>query len=337
MVKKGTKITAPDTPIVQTVMQMVSATGNIHQNSSQYPGCIRTLLHLCDSLQRSNKLRMNMGESRQYTGGVLSKTSTQPARQTWASGDFPKMGVELAIVGEQLCEFVPVHAGDRVLDVGTASGNTAISAARRRAVVTGVDLVPELLDHARRRAQAEGLHIDFREGNAMALAFPDASFDAVLSTFGAIFAPDAEKTSAEMARVCRPGGTVAMANWTPDSLLGKLFRLLARYSPPESRVDAPVEWGDEAAFQARLGPYLKDLRVQKRAVHLRAPSAEQWVEFMRSNFGPAIEAFDHSSSPALQKQLTQEMTALIREHNSAKNGTVLGTSEYLEIGGTRLS
>jgi ubiquinone/menaquinone biosynthesis C-methylase UbiE len=260
---------------------------------------------------------------------------TQPARETWAAGDFPKMGVELAIVGEQLCESIPVHAGDRVLDVGTASGNTAISAARRRAVVTGVDLVPSLLEHARSRAQAEGFQIDFQEGNAMALSFADGSFDVVISTFGAMFAPDPHKTSAEMARVCRPGGTIAMANWPPDSMLGKLFLLLARYSGPGSRVDAPVEWGDRAVVEERLGPYVQDLRVQRRAVRFRALSPEHWVAFMRTYFGPAIEAFQYSSSPASQQALEGEMAALIREHNCAQNGTVIANSDYLEVVATR--
>src|SRR5580658_9533278 len=128
-----------------------------------------------------------------------TNSATQPARQTWAAGDFPKMGVELSIVGELLCESIPVCAGDRVLDIGTASGNTALAAARRRAVVTGVDITSALLDRARLRAAAEGLQIDFQEGNATALTFPNASFDVVVSTFGAIFAPDPEKTAAEMA------------------------------------------------------------------------------------------------------------------------------------------
>jgi ubiquinone/menaquinone biosynthesis C-methylase UbiE len=270
-----------------------------------------------------------------YSYGMRQATSeTQPARQTWAAGDFPKMGAELTIAGEQLCDSIPVHAGDRVLDVATASGNAAISAARRRAVVTGVDLVPALLGYAQKRAQAEGLQIDFQEGNAMALSFADASFDVVLSTFGAIFAPDPHKTAAEMARVCRPGGKIAMANWTPDSMLGKLFLLLARYSAPESRVDAPVEWGDETTLADRLGPYIVDLRVQRRAVLLRALSAEHWVEFMRTYFGPAVEAFQYSNA-ASRKLLADEMAALMREHNCAQNGTVLGNSEYLEIVATR--
>jgi SAM-dependent methyltransferase len=264
-----------------------------------------------------------------------TNSATQPARHTWEAGDFPKMGVELAIVGEQLCESIPVHAGDRVLDVGTASGNTAISAARRRALVIGVDLVPSLLEHARKRAQAEGFDIDFQEGNAMALSFAEASFDVVLSTFGAIFAPDPYKTAAEMARVCRPGGKIAMSSWPPDSMLGKLFLLLARYSAPGSRVDAPVEWGDEAMVEDRLLPYVQDLRMQRGTVRFRALSAQHWVDFMRTYFGPAIEAFQHSSSPASQKALADEMEALVREHNCAQNGTVLSGSDYLEIVATR--
>jgi ubiquinone/menaquinone biosynthesis C-methylase UbiE len=264
-----------------------------------------------------------------------ANSETLPARQTWSAGDFPRMGVELAIVGELLCESIPVHAGDRVLDVGTASGNTAISAARRRAIVTGVDLVPALLGHARMRAQTEGFEIDFQEGNAMALSFADESFDVVLSTFGAIFAPDPHKTAAEMARVCRLGGKIGMASWPPDSMIGRLFLILARYSAPGSGVDVPVEWGDEAVVAERLGPYVKDFRVERRAVRFRALSAEDWVEFMRTHFGPAIEAFEYSNTPAAQADLAQKMAALMREHNGAQNGTVLGNSEYLEIVATR--
>jgi len=207
-------------------------------------------------------------------------------QQTWTAGDFPKMGVELSIAGELLCESIPVLAGDRVLDIATASGNTALAAARRRAIVTGVDITPALLDRARLRAAAEGLQIDFQEGGATALAFPDVSFDVVMSTFGAIFAPDPERTAAEMARVCRPGGKIAMANWTPDGILGKLFRLLARYSPPSTQVGLPVTWGEEAVLNQRLGPYVTDLRIKRETIRFRSPSAAQWVEFMKTHFRP---------------------------------------------------
>jgi len=255
-------------------------------------------------------------------------------QETWTAGDFPKMGVELSIVGELLCESVPVLAGDRVLDVGTASGNTALAAARRRAVVTGVDLTPAMLERARLRAAAEGLHIDFQHGDATALTFEDASFDVVMSTFGAIFAPDPEKTAAEMARVCRRGGKIAMANWTPEGMLGKLFRILARYSPQGTQVDLPVSWGDEAVLKKRLGPYVSDLRIKREVVRFRSLSPAHWVEFMKTCFGPAIRAFQHSSSEA-QEALEKEMTELMQEHNRSSNGTALGESEYLDIVATR--
>jgi ubiquinone/menaquinone biosynthesis C-methylase UbiE len=258
----------------------------------------------------------------------------QLQQQTWTAGDFPKMGVELSIVGELLCESIPVHAGDRVLDVGTASGNTALAAARRRAVVTGVDITPALLERARLRAAAEGLHIDFQEGDATALTFADASFDIVMSTFGAIFAPDPEKTGAEMARVCRSGGKIAMANWTPDGMLGKLFRILARYSPSSAQVDLPISWGEEPTLKQRLGPYCSDLQIKRQVVRFRSPSPAHWVEFMKTHFGPAMNAY-RQSSPESQERLTREMTALIQEFNRSSNDTVLSESEYLDIVATR--
>lgn len=255
-------------------------------------------------------------------------------RETWTAGNFPKMGVELAIVGELLCEAVPVLAGDRVLDVGTASGNTALSAARRRARVTGVDITPSQLERARIRAAAEEFCIDFRDGDATALDFEDSSFDIVMSTFGAIFAPDPDKTAAEMARVCRPGGRIAMANWTPDGMLGKLFRILARYSPPATQVDLPVSWGDESVLQQRLGSYVTHLEINRRLVRFRSPSPSHWVDFMKTNFGPAILAFRHTPLEDHQT-LSKEMSDLIREYNRSPNGTVLSESEYIEVMATR--
>jgi SAM-dependent methyltransferase len=254
----------------------------------------------------------------------------QLQQKTWAAGDFPKMGVELCIVGETLCESVLIHAGDRVLDVATASGNTALSAARRRAIVTGVDITAGLLERARQRAAAEGLSVNFQEGDATALPFDDATFDVVMSSFGVIFAPDPEKTSAEMARVCRPGGKIAMANWTPASLIGKLFGLLARYSPSRAQVDAPVSWGDRAVLNRRLGPYVNDIRIKREVVRFRSLSPDHWVEFMRTYFGPAILAFQHSS-PEAGATLKTEMQNLVREFDRGTNGTTLAESEYLDI------
>jgi ubiquinone/menaquinone biosynthesis C-methylase UbiE len=259
----------------------------------------------------------------------------QLQKETWTAGDFPKMGVELSIAGELLCESVPVLAGDRVLDVGTASGNTALSAARRRAIVTGIDITPALLERARLRAAAEGLSIDFRQGDATALAFEDSSFDVVISTFGSIFAPDPEKTAAEMSRVCRSGGKIAIAAWTPEGMLGKLFRILARYSPPAAQVDQPVSWGNEAILNKRLAPYVKDLRIRREVVRFRSSSPAHWVEFMKTYFGPAILAFGYSS-PDAQRTLTREMEDLMSQYNRSPNSTTLSESEYLDVVATRI-
>lgn len=259
----------------------------------------------------------------------------QLQQETWTAGDFPKMGMELPIAGELLCESVPVLAGDRVLDVATASGNTALAAARRRANVTGIDITTALLGRARARAAAEGLEVDFQYGDATALTFEDGAFDVVMSTFGSIFAPDPEKTAAEMARVCRPGGKIAMAVWTPEGMLGKLFRMLARYSPPDAQVDLPNSWGEETILRRRLGPYVRDLRTERQVVRFRSLSAAHWVEFMKTYFGPAIIAFEHSDEGSRRK-LTGEMIELMREHNRSPNATALGESEYLEVVATRL-
>ena len=244
------------------------------------------------------------------------------------------MGAELSIAGEVLCESIPVHAGDCVLDVATASGNTALAAARRRAKVTGVDITPALLERARQRAAAEGLPVGFQKEDAMALSFPDASFDVVMSTFGAIFAPDPGRTAAEMARVCKPGGKIGMANWTPDGMFGKLFRLLAKYSPADAQVDLPVSWGDEAILRQRLGPYVKEMQVERRVVRFRSHSPGHWADFMRTQFGPAIRAFEYSS-PDAREELAEAMAGLMRQHNRSANETALGESEYLEVVATR--
>jgi SAM-dependent methyltransferase len=263
------------------------------------------------------------------------KELNQLQQETWTAGDFPKMGAELSIVGELLCESVPVLAGDRVLDVGTASGNTALAAARRRAIVTGVDITPALLERAKLRAAAEGLPIDFQQGDATALPFEDGGFDVVISTFGSIFAPDPEKTAGEMSRVCRSRGKIALAVWTPEGMLGKLFRLLSRYSAPESQVDLPISWGDESVLKRRLAPYVRDIQIKRESVRFRSPSPECWTEFMKTYFGPAILAFGYSS-PHAQLALAREMTDLMSQHNRSPNSTALGESEYLNVVATRL-
>src|SRR5579859_2156636 len=171
-------------------------------------------------------------------------------QETWATGDFSMIGTSQVIVGELLSEAVELHAGQSVLDVATGSGNTALAAARRGCRVTGIDFVPALLDRARERAAAERLTVDFQHGEADSIPFPDSSFDAVLSTFGAMFAPDPQQTARELLRVCRPGGKIGMANWTPEGMIGEMFRLVASFTPP-SDLEPPSAWGVESKLRER--------------------------------------------------------------------------------------
>ena len=182
-------------------------------------------------------------------------------QQTWATGDFAVVGSLITIVSEQLCEAVDLRAGWVVLDVATGSGNTALAAARRFCEVTGVDFVPALLERGRERAAAERLPVTFLEGDAEALPFPDAAFDAVLSTFGVMFAPNQERAAAELLRVCRPGGKIGLANWTPDGLAAEHFRTVGRHVPPPPGLPPPTRWGTEAGLRELFGDRISALRV----------------------------------------------------------------------------
>ncbi|MEO8027725.1 MAG: class I SAM-dependent methyltransferase [Bryobacteraceae bacterium] len=257
-------------------------------------------------------------------------TLKQRQQQTWATGDFSKIGVEIMIVGERLCDFVPLYAGDRVLDVATGSGNTALAAARRGCVVTGLDFVEALLERGRERAAAERVAINFQLGDAEELPFPDASFDVVLTTFGAMFAPDAVKTASELARVCRPGGKIGMANWTPEGLPGQMFKLNAKYLAPPPGIEPPVLWGIEDKVRQRFGALATDLKSEKHLALFRALSATHWVEFMKAWFGPTIRTFAAISLED-QAKLQMDLVDLVSQANRADNGTLLCEAEYLQV------
>src|SRR5438093_4803003 len=169
----------------------------------------------------------------------------QRQQQTWASGDFAVVAARIVLVAEQLCDSADLHAGWRVLDVATGSGNAAIAAARLGCTAVGVDYVPSLLEQGRKRAAAEGLAVELLEGDAESLPFPDASFDAVTSVFGCMFAPDHAQTAAELLRVCRPGGKIALASWTPEGFIGELFHTVAAHVAPPAGVPSPMLWGTE--------------------------------------------------------------------------------------------
>ncbi|HEX5497627.1 MAG TPA: class I SAM-dependent methyltransferase, partial [Thermomicrobiales bacterium] len=215
----------------------------------------------------------------------------QRQQQTWAAGDYAAVGARILLVSELLCEAVDLRAGQRVLDVATGNGNTALAAARRFADVVGIDYVPALLERGRIRAEAEGLPVDFQDGDAEALPFADAAFDMVLSTFGVMFAPNQPQAAQELVRVCRPAGRIGLANWTPDGFWGQNFRLVAQRLPSAPGLAPPTRWGAEDELRALFGDGITDLTATPRQCVLRSRSPEHWLAFFRANFGPTQKAF----------------------------------------------
>jgi SAM-dependent methyltransferase len=258
-------------------------------------------------------------------------------RATWMAGDFGKIAEFSAAEAELFVDSLGIQPGMEVLDVACGTGNLAIPAARKGARVTGVDIAPNLLEQARARASAEGLQITFQEGDAEQLPFPDADFDVVMTMFGAMFAPDPERVAAELARVCRHGGKVAMANWTPDGFTGKMFRLTGRYLPPPVELPAPTLWGDEAVASLRLtsnGVRVDSIR--RRILLFDYPFPPRGVvQFFRDHFGPTRVAFSRMDE-ARQAEYRDDLEKLWAEHNEARNGKTLIQNEYLEVIGTRL-
>ncbi|MBM0238031.1 class I SAM-dependent methyltransferase [Micromonospora sp. ATA32] len=251
-------------------------------------------------------------------------------QQTWASGDYGAVAARIHLISEQLVEAADLSAGARVLDVATGTGNAAIAAARRGCVVTGVDYVPELLERGHARAAAEGLPVDFVTGDAERLAYADGSFDAVLSCVGVMFAPDQERAAAELVRVCRPGGTLALASWTPEGFIGELFRTVGRHVPPPAGLRAPVEWGVETRVRELLGGAVGPLRVARREFVFRFGAPAEFADFFRANYGPTLKAFE-ALDEERRSLLHADLVDLARRHDRATDGTVRIPAEYLEV------
>ena len=249
---------------------------------------------------------------------------------TWASGDFSVVAARILFQAEQLCETADLQAGWRVLDVATGSGNAALAAARRGCDAVGVDYVPALLERGRVRAEAEHLPVEFLAGDAEQLPFPAASFDAVLSIYGVMFAPHHQLAAAELARVCRPGGRIALACWTPEGFIGETFRLFSRYLPPTPGLQPPVRWGDEAYQRALFGASAASVTSYPRTAIFRYRSAEDNVNFFRTYYGPTLRAFD--ALPAeRQAALNDDMIALVHRYDrNAGTGPVAIAADYLE-------
>jgi len=249
-------------------------------------------------------------------------------RAAWGSGDYAIIGTTLQIVGERLCEVVDLRSGQRVLDVAAGNGNATLAAARRFADVTSTDYVGALLDRGRERAKAERLPVTFKEADAENLPFADASFDVVLSTFGVMFTPNQERAASELVRVCRPGGKIGLANWTPEGFIGRLFKTIGKYVPPAPGVKSPALWGSKSHLDGLFGAKAT-VAAQSKDFVFRYKSPGHWVEFFRAYYGPVHKAFE-AIDPKARKALETDLHALLDEFNVAEDGTLVVPGEYLE-------
>lgn len=258
------------------------------------------------------------------------------ARQqsAWSSGDYAVVGTTIQIVGETLCEAMDLRSGTRVLDVAAGNGNASLAAARRWCEVTSTDYVPSLLEHGRARAQADGYDIHFQEADAENLPFADAEFDSVLSTFGVMFTPNQERAAAELLRVCKPGGKIGLANWTPTSFVGRIFKCLGKFLPAPVGVKPPSAWGTEARLKELFGGAVS-LQITTKAFVFRYRSPEHWLEVFRTYYGPMFKAFG-ALDAAGQAALTADLMALMAEFNRSGDSTLALPSEYLEVVATKL-
>lgn len=256
-------------------------------------------------------------------------------RDTWMAGDFGVIARYAEAAEQEFVARLQLTPGTRVLDVACGTGNTAIPAAQYGAHVVGVDIASNLIAQARERAKNAGVQAEFREGDAEQLEFPDASFDAVISVFGAMFAPRPERVAAELLRVCRPGGLIAMGNWTPSGFVGKMFAASAKHVPPPPGIPAPALWGDEATVKQRLGSGAKQIRLARLMCEFRYPMPPQEVvALFRRYFGPTQVAFSRLDAQG-QAAFAADLEKLWSENNRATDGSTLVDAEYLEVHVTR--
>ena len=253
----------------------------------------------------------------------------QRQQATWASGDFAVVGVTLQIVGESLAEAVDIRAGEHVLDVAAGNGNATLAAARRFADVTSTDYVPELLNKGYARAQAEGLRVNFRVADAEELPFSDGSFDAVLSTFGAMFTPDHARPAREMLRVTRSGGRIGLANWTPEGFIGQLFKVIGAYIPAPAGLKSPALWGTEAHLAELFGADAAKIQVTRKHFNFRYRSSAHWLQIFRDYYGPTHKAFAALDS-SKQQALAGDILTLLDRMNVGGRYSLVVPGEYLE-------
>ena len=269
----------------------------------------------------------------------MTVTATEPDRslikvrqqQTWASGDFAVVASRIVLVSELLADTADVRAGSRVLDVACGNGNATLAAARAGATVLGVDYVPALLEGGRARAVTEGLDVEFRVGDAEDLPAPDGSFDAVLSVFGSMFAPDHQRTADEIVRVTRSGGVVGLASWTPDGFIGEMFRVITSHVPAPPGIRSPLLWGTESHLLELFGDAVTEARSVERTCTFRFTSPNEFVTFFRRWYGPTVKAFEGLDDRG-RTVLAEELAALAERWDRYGGGTqsIAIPATYLE-------
>ena len=259
------------------------------------------------------------------------KTRQQAA---WSSGDYAIVGATLQIVGEELCEALDLRSGQSVLDVAAGNGNVTLAAARRWCDVTSTDYVPALLERGRARAEAEGWTVKFKQADAEALPFVDGGFDAVVSTFGVMFTANQDKAAAELLRVCKSGGKIGLANWTPDGFIGELFKVVGRHVPPPAGIRPPAQWGTRARLEELFGHGAAKIEATPRDFVFRYRSPEHWLEIFRDYYGPTHKAFA-ALGPDRGAAFARDLLELIGRRNVAADGTMVVPSAYLEVVITR--
>src|SRR6478736_6530727 len=248
----------------------------------------------------------------------------------WSSGNYAVVGTTLQVVGEQLCETLDLRAGSKVLDVAAGNGMASLAAARRWCEVTSTDYVPALLERGRARATAEGMSIEFREADAENLPFDNNSFDVVLSTFGVMFTPNQDRAAAELMRVCKHGGKIGLANWTPDGFIGQVFKTIGKHVPPPAGVNSPALWGTGARITELFGPQASSIQLEQREFVFRYRSAQHWIDVFKTYYGPLFKTFG-ALDPKGQLALTEDLFALIKRFNRSGDATMVVPSEYLEV------
>ena len=259
---------------------------------------------------------------------------TERQQKTWSLGDYGRVGSLLSWMGESLVRHLDVHAGERVLDIAAGNGNASLPAARRFADVLATDYVESLLEEARRRAEADGVALRTQVADAQALPFEDEAFDVVMSTIGAMFAPDQEAVAREMARVCRRGGRIGVASWTPDSVVGDMFRTVARHVPPPQGLKPAVAWGSEERVAELLGPYCREMATARETCAWRYPSVQACIDYFRTWYGPTVAAFTAVGTEG-RGALEDDLRTVFETHNTAADGTLAIDVPYLEVIGIR--